>query len=367
MTGDVLDGRTVLGFTCAARGLPTPADDLLLFEGDESKDEECGGDEYPGSPSRPSVVGVSRHPGVERVGPHPRRQLAADRVHPADEVAPGLAGAFGELVYGPDAPRYLAPLIDRLTGDGHGFWLAGGAPRDLVAGARPDEVGDLDTTGTAPAGGFFDVTDQVLGDDGPSDEHPRRFSPDSLVCSILPPQREGLVLDYRGLGVGGVPWPATGTDLRRDGLQRDLTVNTLLYDPVHHLVLDPLGRALDDLAHDGGSRRLVPAGLPDDPETCAAVLPRSLKFRLRWDPDGDGPGRVAALDDTALRGWATALPEDLVARLDDRGDAVWRRLRELAAACLPPGGLTPALSAVVREYGRPAAALVGRLAGPERD
>ncbi|WP_406320775.1 hypothetical protein [Streptomyces sp. NBC_01637] len=357
MTGDVLDGRKVLGFTCAARGLPASADDLLLFEGDDHAD----------SLPRPGVVAVSRQPGVERVGPHPCRQLEAEHVHRADELAPGLAGAFDELVYGPDAPRYLAPLIDRLTGSGHGFWLVGGAPRDLVAGARPGEIGDLDTTGTAPAGSFCDVTDQVLGDDGLSDEHPRRFSPHSLVCSILPPQREGLVLDYRGMGVGGLPWPATGTDLRRDGRQRDLTVNTLLYDPVRHLVLDPLERALDDLAHRGGSRRLVPAGLPDDPETCAAVLLRSLKFRLRWEPDGGGPGRAGVLDDTALRDWAAALPEDLVARLDDGGGAVWQRLRALAATCLPPGGPSPALSQVVREYGAATAALVGRLTGPESD
>ncbi|WP_329167199.1 hypothetical protein OHB49_43965 (plasmid) [Streptomyces sp. NBC_01717] len=357
MTGDLLDGRKVLGFTCPARGLPNSADDLLLFEGDD----------HAGSLPHLGVVAVSRQPGVERVGSHPCGQLEAKHVHGADELAPGLADAFDELVYGPDAPRYLAPLIDQLTGTGHSFWLAGGAPRDLVAGARPGAIEDLDTTGTAPAGIFCEVTEQVLGDDGLSDEHPRRFSPHSLVCSILPPQREGLVLDYRGLGVGGLPWPATGTDLRLDGRQRDLTVNTLLYDPVCHLVLDPLERALDDLAHQGGSRRLVPAGFPDNPETCAAVVLRSLKFRLRWDPDGGGPDRVSVLDDTALRDWAAALPEDLVARLDDGGDAVWRRLRALAATCLPPGKPSPALSQAIEEYGAAAAAVVSRLTGPDGD
>jgi poly(A) polymerase len=352
MTGDLLGSRKVLGFASAARGLPTAADDLLLLEGDG----------HTGPLPRPDAATASGDPSVRRVGPHPYRQLEAEHVHPADELVPGLTGAFDELVHGPDAPRYLAVLIDRLTGAGHGFWLAGGAPRDLLAGARPGEVGDLDATGTAPAGSFWDVTDQVLDEDGVSAEHPRLFNPHSLVCSVLSPQRQGHELEYRGLGVGGLPLPATGTDLRQDGRQRDLTVNTLLYDPVHHVVLDPLGTALDDLAHRGGSRCLVPAGAPDDPETCAAVLLRALKFRLRWDPADGGRGGTRGLDDTALRDWAAALPEDLAARLDERGDAAWRRTHALAATCLPAWP-PPALAEVVRGYGTAATVLVNRLTG----
>ncbi|MFH8760332.1 hypothetical protein [Streptomyces atroolivaceus] len=357
MTGDLLDGKKVLGFASAVRGaagrLPSAADDLLLLEGDG----------HTGPLPCPDGETASGSLPVRRVGPHPYRQLESAHVHPADELAPGLTAAFDELVYGPDAPRYLAVLIERLTGAGHGFWLAGGAPRDLLAGARPDKVGDLDATGTAPAGRFWDVADRVLDDeDGVSAEHPRLFSPDTLVCSVLPPQRQGHTLEYRGLGIGGLRVPATGTDLRQDARQRDLTVNTLLYDPVHHVVLDPLEQALRDLAYRGGIRVLVPAGAPDDPETCAAVLLRGLKFRLRWASAASGRGGARGPNDTALRDWATALPEDLTAQLDERGEAAWRRVHAVADTCLPA---TPSLhlTEVVRGYGTAAAALVDRLTG----
>ncbi|MCX4860758.1 hypothetical protein [Streptomyces canus] len=366
MTGDVLDGRRVIGFGCTAHAVPTSADDRLLLEGDEPS----------GPPSR--STDPARHPALERAGRHPYAQLEGDRVHHADDLAPGLTGAFDELIHGVRGPRFLAPLIDRFAESGHGFWLSGGAPRDLLSGFRPDEVGDLDATGTAPAGAFCDLAEDVLEQDGSSAECPRRFSPDSLVCSVLTPRRDGHVLDYRGLGVRGLPYPATGTDLDQDGRQRDLTVNTLLYDPRHRVVVDPLGRALRDLPHRGeGPRRLVLAGEPEDPETCAELLLRALKFLLRWQRPGDdraarrqgrplldcGAEEEHGLDDSAVRAWADALPADLVARLDERGEAAWRRLRAQADACLPGGpGTIPAES--VRGYGPVVAELLARITGP---
>lgn len=366
MTGDVLDGRRVIGFGCAALGVPTSADDRLLVEGDE----------HSGPPSR--STDPARHPALERVGLPPYTQLKRDRIHRADDLAPGLTGAFDELIHGVRGPRFLPPLIDRFAESGHGFWLAGGAPRDLLSGFRPDEVGDLDATGTAPAGAFCDFIEDVLEGDGSSAECPRLFSPDSLVCSVLTPQRDGHVLDYRGLGVRGLPYPATGTDLDQDGRQRDLTVNTLLYDPLHRVVVDPLGRALGDLPHRGGGpRRLVLAGAPENPENCAELLLRALKFLLRWQGPCDAraawrqdrlrPGTGAegehGLDDSAVRAWAEALPADLAARLDERGEAAWQRLREQADTCLP-GGPNALPAETVRDYGPVVVELLARITGP---
>ena len=363
VTGDVLDGKQVIGFGCTAHTVPTSADDKLLLEGDE----------YSGPP--PRSTDPAQHPALERAGLHPYARLeqgSVGRVHHAHVLAPGLIEAFDELICGGRGPRFLAPLIDRLDQAGHGFWLVGGAPRDLLSGLRPDEVGDLDATGTAPAGAFCDLAEDLLKRDGSSAECPRRFSPDTLVCSVLTPQRDGHVLDYRGLGVRGLPYPATGTDLDQDSRQRDLTVNTLLYDPQHKLVVDPLGRALDDLPH-----RLVPAGAPENPETCAELLLRALKFLLRWRQPGDyraaqrqnrtrPDSRVNeenTLDDSAVQAWAQALPSDLVARLDERGEAVWQRLRARADTCLPGGPNTlPAES--VRHYGPVAVELLARITRP---
>lgn len=173
MTGDVLDGRRVIGFGCAAQAVPTSADDRLLLEGDE----------HSGPPSR--STDPARHPALERVGLHPYAQLERDRVHHgargrvhhADDLVPGLTEAFDELIHGGRGPRFLAPLIDRFATSGHGFWLVGGAPRDLLSGFRPDEVGDLDATGTAPAGAFCDLADDVLERDGSSAECPGGSAP----------------------------------------------------------------------------------------------------------------------------------------------------------------------------------------------
>ncbi|MEV6107109.1 hypothetical protein AB0M28_20685 [Streptomyces sp. NPDC051940] len=379
MTGDLLNGRRVIGFGCAAHAAPTSADDRLLLEGDE----------HSGQPLR--STDPSQHPELERVGLRPYEQLErnrvgavdeAERVHDIDALAPDLTKAFDELIHGVHGPRFLPSLIDRFAESGHGFWLAGGAPRDLLSGFHPDEVGDLDATGTAPAGAFCDLAEEVLQRDGFSAECPRRFSPDSLVCSILSPQRDGHVLDYRGLGVSGLPYPATGTDVNQDCRQRDLTVNTLLYDPLHRVVLDPLGRALDDLPHRReGPRRLVLAGEPQDPEICAELLLRALKFRVRWQQPGDGPSEHAlggrpegkprpqaspggqrGLDDSAVRAWAQALPADLAARLDERGEAAWRRLRAQADTCLPDGPDTVSAESV-HAYGAVAVELLARIAG----
>ncbi|MFD8077327.1 hypothetical protein ACFV3E_32275 [Streptomyces sp. NPDC059718] len=374
MTGDVFDGRRVIGFGCAAQAVPTSADDRLLLEGDE----------HSGPPSR--STDPARHPALERVGLHPYAQLERDRVHHgvrgrvhhAEDLVPGLTEAFDELIHGGRGPRFLAPLIDRFATSGHGFWLVGGAPRDLLSGFRPDEVGDLDATGTAPAGAFCDLAEDVLERDGSSAECPRRFSPDSLVCSVLTPQRDSHVLDYRGLGLRGLPYAATGTDLDQDSRQRDLTVNTLLYDPLHQVVVDPLGRALGDLPHRGGGpRQLVPAGVPESPETCAELLLRALKFLLRWQQPGDdravrrqngprpdsGAEEEHGLDDSAVRAWARTLPANLVARLDERGEAAWQRLRAQADTCLPrPPHTLPAES--LRAYGPVVVELLARITGP---
>jgi hypothetical protein len=320
LSGDTVDGLRVLGFTCTASYVPTPADDQLLLQGDEHATD----------PPRRSTE-PAKQPSLVRTGRRPGQQIDPDRTHHPDDLRPGLAERFQELLHGPHTPHFTEALIKRLAASGHHTWLSGGAPRDLLSGADPDDVNDLDLTGTAPAGAFTETTRQVLNLDGTSAEHPQKFSPDTLACTVLDPaaRTDGPRLDYRGLGLGldGASFPATGTDLLQDSRQRDLTVNTLLYDPVGNLVVDPLGESLHDLADDQGRRRLVPATTSTDPLVCAEVLLRGLKFRLRW--------AARDLDDGPLRDWARALPPDLVTQLDRRGEEAWHRLERLWAQCVP--------------------------------
>ncbi|MFJ7990047.1 hypothetical protein [Streptomyces sp. NPDC096351] len=357
MTGDLVDGRRVLGFGHHGGPLPRTQDaghaadrlgDRLLLDGDEHAS---------GPPER--SADPADHPTLARAGLAPGHQLDDRRVHRASDIGPGLVELLDGLLYGPEAPRYLGNLVDRLTSDGHGVWLAGGAPRDLVAGGVPEVVRDLDATGTAPAGAFLRAVDEVLALDGDSAELPPRFSPRSLVCSVLTVHRDRRTLEYRGLGLTGLPYPATGTDLSQDAHQRDLTVNTLLYDPVRQLVLDPLGHALTDLGHEaegpGRLLRLVPPGRPEDPVTCAELLLRAAKFLIRWETR---PG----LETTGLRDWVLQLPADLPARIDalDAGPDEWLRLATLWEAWVP-GGPTAAQGESLRAFGPAASRLLDRL------
>lgn len=395
MTGDLLGGRRVLGFghvegaapsadsrySASAASSASGAEeagarfaDRLLLDGDQHAD---------GPPAR--SADPADHPTLERAGPPPYHQLDDRHVHHADDLAPGLVTAFERLLYGPDAAGYLGVLVDRLTADGHSVWLAGGVPRDLVTGAVSDTASiegtagvpdpphdprteaapatahDLDATGTAPAGAFLTIVDEVLLLDGDSAELPRLFSPRSLVCSVLAVRRDRRTLEYRGLGLTGMPYPATGTDLLQDARQRDLTVNTLLYDPVRRLVLDPLGRALTDLGHHAEATprplRLALPGTPERPDVCAELLLRAAKFRIRWDAR-------AGLDDTALGAWAADLPADLAARLDGGPEGL-PRLAGLWEAWVP-GGPTAAQAESLRAYGPAMSGLLDRLAAPTR-
>ncbi|MFE7597839.1 hypothetical protein [Streptomyces sp. NPDC057494] len=329
----------MIGFTCTAPAAPAPADDQLVLTGDE----------HAGRPPRRSTDPADQ-PSLVRTGRRPDQQISPDRTHRPDDLVPGLADRLRALLHGPRVPHFTLALIERLAASGHHTWVSGGAPRDLLSGAAPHEVNDLDLTGTAPAGAFTETTRQVLDSEGTGAEHPQRFSPDTLVCTVLDPvdRTGGPSLDYRGLGLDGTTFPATGTDLLQDSRQRDLTVNTLLYDPLENLVLDPLGQALDDLADPRGRRRLVPANTSADPLVCAEVLLRGLKFRLRWG--------TRDLDDEPLRAWALALPPDLLRPL---GEDAWQRLAGLWNQCVPDP-MAPALGETVHRLGPVAVELRAR-------
>ncbi|MCT9138214.1 nucleotidyltransferase family protein [Streptomyces violarus] len=347
LSGDTVEGRRVLGFTCTASSAPTADDDQLILADDEFADR----------PPRRSTDPADQ-PSLVRTGRQPDEQIRHARTHHPDDLRPGLADRFRGLLHGPRTPPFTSDLIEHLAGAGHRAWLSGGAPRDLLSGAAPDDIKDLDLTGTTPAGAFTETARQVLDLDGTCAEHPQRFSPDTLVCTVLDPlaRTGGPSLDYRGLGLGleGASFPATGTDLLQDSRQRDLTVNTLLYDPARNLVVDPSGDALDDLADDGGRLRLVPATTSADPLVRAEVLLRGLKFLLRWHD--------RELDDEPLRAWARALPPDLPAQLDRRGERTWDRLRSLRAQCVSDPR-APDVRETVRGFGTVASEILTRCDG----
>ncbi|WP_446038370.1 hypothetical protein [Streptomyces sp. SID1121] len=346
MAGDLVDGVRVTGFACVTYPAPlTAANDRLLVEGDADRDLP------PDRPVPPSVPSGR----LDARLPHQRLPLAT--VLSARQISRCLPGAVTRLLTDRAArwSSVLRPVADTLRRAGHDLWLSGGAVRELLAGQGPEAVRDLDLAGTAPAGRFTELARQALDGDGLTYECPLTVSPHTLLCTVLAPDRSAPLIEYRGLGVGGFRFPATGSDLVTDSHQRDFRVNTLLYDPERHLVLDPTGHGLDDLR--GPRRKLVPVdpSAATEPLTQAAVVLRALKFLLRWAPDD-------RLDTEELTAWAAGLPQDLTDRVTGHGTAAWAELRALHGECVAGAGADRQLEAV-RPLGPGAEGLVRALLG----
>ncbi|MFB7934998.1 hypothetical protein ACFC4C_38475 [Streptomyces sp. NPDC056039] len=318
MAGDVLRGERVVGFSYAQPPdgrLPEARDDRLLTEADHQPDAP---------PQRPVPTVRPPGPGDERL-PHDR--LPTRAVVPAARRSRCLPAAVDNLLADGSAPwgRVFDPIARTVREAGHELWLSGGAPRELVAGNGREAVRDLDLTGTAPAGRFAELARRTLEEDGETYELRARVSPDTLVCTVYRDGGPTPLIEYRGLGLGGFRFPATGTDLVADSLQRDFTVNCVLYDFERHLVLDPSERGLPHLSAPG--RALVPVSASGDPLVRAALAVRAVKFLVRWQTDGP-------VDTRELRAWTDEFPEDLADHVRERGDQAWDRLLALHHECL---------------------------------
>lgn len=317
MGGDLVAGERVLGFTYVPPPEETPEsarDDRLLTEG-----------EGPGSLSVRHAVPAVRPsgPGDDRL-PHDR--LAATAVVPAARRSPCLPTAVNDLLTDGSRPaRVLRRIARTLRASGHELWLSGGAPRELLAGRGREAIRDLDLTGTAPAGRFAEAARQAVEEDGETYELRPRVSPDTLVCTVFEPDRPSSLIDYRGLGLGDMPFPATGTDLTADSRQRDFTVNSLLYDFERHLVIDASGKGLRHLS--GPARALVPCEPFTDPVIRAELALRAVKFLVRWADDIE-------VDTDELSAWTREFPHDLTDLVRRRGERTWARLQALHHDCL---------------------------------
>lgn len=346
MAGDVVGGDRVVGFayvppqTGTAAGSPH---DRLLTEGDGA---------LVSPPARPVPALRPPGPGDERL-PHDR--LPERSVVPAARRSRCLPAAVRDLLEDGSGPwsRVLPPLARRVREARHELWLSGGAPRELLSGRGRDAVRDLDLTGTAPAGHFAQLARRTLEEDGETYELRTPVSPDTLVCTVLDDDQSTPLMEYRGLGMGGFAFPATGTDLVADSRQRDFTVNSVLYDFERHLILDPSERGLPHLKKD--ERVLAPVDPSSDPRIQAALALRAVKFLVRWEADGP-------VDTRELCAWTGEFPDDLADRVRERGDQAWAQLLALHHECL--GGVeADRQTAVASALGRSVERLLRTLLG----
>lgn len=312
LAGDLFAGRRVAGFTWVGpRGVAesTHLDDRLLFDGEEHLSTP---------PDRP--VPQTADAAVP-AAPVPPDDLPADRVLAAASVEASIPLRFDALLDLPGAPwqAVIRPLFAAVHATGHRVWLAGGAVRDVVAGAPLRDIQDLDLSGTVAPGRFTDITYQTLRATRMS-EFRTTVNPSSLVCAVTGLKPSSRLFEYRGLSRGGFYFPVVGSRLADDSRHRDFAFNALLYDIQYHELLDPSGTGLADLL--GEKRRFTPLRAVTDPQACATVVVRAAKFALRWC-DGQSEDQPP-LDLELLRSWISTLPADLCQRLTR---AQWNGLR----------------------------------------
>jgi poly(A) polymerase len=295
LAGDIIDEGAVRAFGYIApygSGGPSVECDRLVLAGEE-------GLSMPPERQVPSTAEDAKElslspalrPGVE--------------AHSAAGIDADLPGRIAEMLALEGAPwsSVAGILIDRVYAEGHLLWISGGASRDVIAQAG-NRVNDLDLTGTAPPGRFSQIADRIRTRLGL--EYRVKVSPDSLVCSAVVPGNERLY-EYRTLNVVGLRYPASGSDPVEDARTRDLTVNSVHYDPVHNIIVDASGRGLDDLL--APRRRIVSLKECGAVGEKAAVILRIVKFVLRWGEDQVDLDVLAGWMDELADGWTEHLSE----------------------------------------------------------
>lgn len=304
LSGDIMPEGEVVGFAFHPSPFPDSTNDLLLL----TKDRDAVT-----PPGRP--VPESAGDALE-LAPAPALRLEPERLRAAGAIDDALPRTMARLLRLPGRPwtPVAVDLVETIGRGRHDVWLVGGATRDTISG--DGEVGDLDLAGTAPTGRFSQIARGVRVRLGL--EAREKVSPDSLVCWASVRPGGGSLYEYRALNMNGWPFPVSCSDIAQDAECRDLTINSIYYDPRHADVLDPVG-GLDDLTD--VPRRLLSRRRPADAEQQAVVLLRALKFLLRWE-------RLRELDTTSLSAWVSTLPGDWEERLTA---AAWREASELHA------------------------------------
>ena len=331
-TGDYFHGQRIVGFTLARD--PGPVD-VVLVDGEEVRT---------GPPDRPLPTAGDQAAGIQRTGPSPVDDLAADRLREAaQELDDGLERQLSALGEKGD---FIRKMLGCIAAEGHLAWFVGGAVRDLISLGAEAHPADLDFTGTMGPGELYDAARRWRRAAGASDY--RLFISRQLVWAVAPPGgiRRDAFVEYKPLSQPGFGLPAWGGTLARDAETRDLTINALYYDRVHRTIADPTGRGVQDLM---ATRRI--AATPyrgDDPVEQAAVLLRCLKFRLRW-PD---------LDVDAIAKWADGLPENFLSEIHETR---WEFLKGLHGRCVTEGTLDADEFAAAKEIGPVAVRLVEQI------
>jgi len=307
--GDQIGAEVITGFTTERKPKPLTwrNDHVLLL----------------GALPRPIPEPGSAPADLDRIGPSPAERLEPQRL---TRPAPFPRECYENQLYALGAGgEVIRDLLAGITARGHRSWLVGGAVRDFVTDGPAAKVNDLDFTGTIGPGELNDLYRVLRRSDAANYEV---WVSTPLVWSLTPPspsrtrrsKRPPRLMEYKALSATGFPFPAWGGDFAEDATTRDLTVNTLVYDPDEDVLIDPTGRGRADTEE----RRLVVVYGGDDPFEQACVILRGLKFQIRWQEHPAPAFELAA--------WVRALPDDLIDRIPVE---THQGLRDLRLKCVP--------------------------------
>jgi hypothetical protein len=214
----------------------------------------------------------------------PVEGLPQELVHPAPDH---LADTFEAVI---DRSMWAIPLrklMEKAREQGLDLLMVGGSVRDIIAGKGVEAVNDIDLTGNIPAIVMREWMNGVLRED-PADAamveiRGLRVTMPGNVVKIE--YRADTQIEYmmlaRRFDSSAERW-TRGSDLLADLSHRDVSVNTVMYDPVRRELLDPSGRGLEDI-----EKRLVrPIDCPERDyhwELPLNNFTRALKMLRKFD------------------------------------------------------------------------------------
>jgi hypothetical protein len=246
VSGDMVDAGRVIGFRYDRAGhndrnLGAKADlefdDVIVLQSD-------------------STIGYRRAKGIEltRAGLRPvarlrhRREALLRATDEEVELFESLLDLHKEL------HRWdVRSLFDTVWRLGYELWLIGGPTRGTLRPGLDKEINDLDCTGTMPVGLLYELLDPLTNR---RTDRPVLSGGTAPVVKILEGNDEDPIFEYKPLELRhpGILDPLTRTihavsdhDFVHDVVGRDLTINSIAYDPVNRMVLDPGGLGLADL------------------------------------------------------------------------------------------------------------------------
>lgn len=198
-------------------------------------------------------------------------------------------------------------IVSNAKAAGYSVYLIGGCVRNLLLG-RTDII-DLDLTGDMPSALFRDVAYLSAIEQLPRERSRLR---EAWLPQLTISQTSGAVSGYRILPTtpqqrrSGRDWIVTkqfleyspfkqmlmsssseefayGWDPEIDAVWRDLTINSLMYDPIRRTILDPLG-ALDDYGLSQGAIRDWSGETADLSRVVLRPLPIPNEAPAMWAP-----------------------------------------------------------------------------------